>query len=267
MNLGRHTLYKHVQIGDHMNKWIISIGIIILLAGLILVSSSNVQEQEINQQLEASAERQWNISGVFQQGENLTLDFRPHSDWSLPFYEPYPEYAMSVKYFYANITNTVANNYTLIKVTLVPPVVPEPPYSFLLYPESITVIHHGGITVEDCPEKIGGIAKDNGLYLVNCSLFPPLVQDRDLQGNPWPHDASPPPWFYLYKEKWETKYPYNFLFLLGISISICGIGASMWGARSQRKKRKSTLKNQFKTTSNFGRKLIWKNTRMETRTS
>ena len=254
-----------------MNKWIVSIGIIILLAGLILVSCSNMQEQVINQHLEANAERKWNISGVFQQGENLTLDFRVHSDWSLPFYELDPEYATSVKYFSVNITNTVANNYTLIQITLVPPVVPEPPYNFLLSPSGeIRVTHHGGITVEDFPKSlpISGIAKDDGLYLLTCSLFPPLVQDRDLSFNPWTHDASPPPALYLYKKTRETEYPYSFLLPLGISISICGIGTSMWGTRPQSKKSRSTLKGRFKMTSTPAEpKPIWKNTKMETCTS
>jgi len=253
-----------------MNKWILSIGTIILLAGLILVSCSNMQEQVINQQLEANVEKRWNISGVFQQGENLTLDFRVHSDWSLPIYDQDPEYSMSVKYFFVNITNTVASNYTLIQITLVPPVVPQPPYSFLLSPVEIRVIHHGGITIEDFPTSlpVSGIAKDDGLYLLNCSLFPPIVQDTDLSGNPWTHDASPPPSLYLYKETQEIEYPYSFLLPLGIPISICGVGTSIWGARPQSKKRKGALKGRFKRTSaSMNLEPIWKNTKMETPTN
>lgn len=211
-------------------------GILIMLIGLVSISRSNIQQKESNTQ-SVKVENKWSISDSFQKGQTLTLNFLPHADWSLHPYPDLGEPAYS-KHFMVNIKNTETNDYTLIKVILVPPegTVPGPPYGFLLSVYGIEVVHHGAITIEDYPYEITGIAKDDGLYRIDCSLIPDNVLDTDLEGNLWPHQASPPPEFTLDKITIETKNPYRFLLPVGATLSIVGVIISIWGAKSKERR-------------------------------
>ncbi len=176
----------------------------------------------------SEVEDQWTISGTFSEGENLTLLFTHHHDWSLPPYHVLgePEYQ---KHFLVNITNKQTGNYTSFKVILAVPrdmIPPEPPYAFLLAIYDIEVTHHGGVLVGDNPTQIRGTAPNDGEYAVECELRPATVIDKHLNGTTWIHDASPPPQLVLY-----GAHPAGFLVIpeysLGTIISLIGCFAAV----------------------------------------
>ncbi len=233
-------------------KKAVAAGLIILFAGLILTSGVGGFQEEITRDEEVNRlTNSWVISGNFSKGENLTFDLRQHPDWSLPFYADDSPTGLYQKYFMANVTDTMTSNYTLFKIVLMVPQAsspPQAPYNFNLFVASIEVLHHGALITEDKPRHAaGGIVKNTGEYHVDCWLDPEYVNDRDLQGNPWPHPASPPE-LYLFRTTAETTYPYAFLLPLGISTIAVGFVTSVWGARTKRKvKRKSIGSGSSKT--------------------
>ena len=175
-----------------MNKQTVAIGMIILVVGIVLMVSRDFEQEAIKEDFE-HVDDQWSISGYFESGDIMNVMFWPYPDWSLLYY--LPGY-LPMKIFWVNITDSVGNNYTLFNVTLVPPqehILLEPPYIWLLNIYEITVTHHGALLVEDKPEKIGGITKNTGIYTVNCSLSPPMVNDLFPNQTIWIHEASPPP--------------------------------------------------------------------------
>lgn len=221
-------------------KKALAIGLIILFTGIILTTSFATIQQRRTQKLEIErVNDSWTISGFFEKDVNLTLEFRQHSDWSLRFYLEPDDVLLYRKHLWINITDTATGNYTLFKVVLMPPLQytpPSPPYLFNLYVASIEITHHGALIVEDSPNVIGGIAKNSGEYVAECWLEPEWVDDRDLQGNPWPHPASPPRDLYLYAVSVETTYPYGFLLPLGLSTVAIGMVATVWGVKGQKRK-------------------------------
>jgi len=223
-----------------MKKALTIMGILFLSIGLVSISRSSMQDIDTNTQLVNEKQDQWTVSGSFQQGENLSLHFLPLKEWSRPPYPPDGVETPYSKLFTVNITNAAADSYTLIEVVLglsLPPgVPPSKPYDYSLYIYSTEVTHHGAITIEDYPDKINGIAEDDGLYQVKCSLDPSVVMGDDLL----PHPASPPRELTLYRITTETKHSYNLLLPTGISFCIIGLIISIWSAKT--KKRKITSK-------------------------
>lgn len=222
-----------------MKRLVVIVGLIIIFSGLFLIASSRFQHQTNRKDEIRSAEDTWSISGYLKEGENLTLNFSPHPDWSYLYYLEPIDGAFYIKHFMVNITNIATNNYTLFRVVLMPPLQHQPPrepYSFLLYISEIEVIQHGALIAEDQPKNIGGIAKSNGNHSVKCWLNPEYVIDRDWEGNLWPHPASPPRTLILSRVITEVTYPYNFLLHVGASTIAVGFVTSIWGARSKRRK-------------------------------
>jgi len=232
-----------------MKKWTVAIGLVILIVGLLLISSWNMS-QEITEDQNVMVEGKWDISSNFQKGETVTLGFSPTNDWSLLAYEYWDEPPYSRKYLSLNVTNTVTNSYTLFEAILAPPggVIPEPPYMFLLTLYDVILVEDdGGIAVGDGPDFdptrgiLLGTAKNDGVHVVHTSLFPPYVIDKHLNGSVWPHPASPPSQLILYRVTTETIYPYTFLLPIGSSLGIIGIIMSIWGIKS-----KVTRKSRFR---------------------
>jgi len=220
-------------------------GILIFLVGLGCIVNANAHhevtvyytqdQQKIvgSPRVFTSVTNKWSITGYFQKGENISIDYRHHADWSLPPYEfttLEEQYFDKVKVFVVDIINPIAHNYTEIEAYIII----DPPYHIVGEHPFLKVVHHGGIKVEDHPNDIGGIIKNDGNYTVTCSLYPSKVQDviiEDNQTKPIIRDASPPTWLALYKKTKETIYPYIFLLPVGTSLSVIGIITSAWGVK------------------------------------
>lgn len=219
-----------------MKKGLVIIGILLLLAGLVSISTSNVKQNKIDEQPPKVAQETWNISDNFQKGENLTLAFQPGWDWNLYPYLP-PDVVPNippiyeVKQFTVNITNIDAGQYTLIDVTLGRPAEEGPRESFLRIYE-IDIVHHGAIRIGDSPEQITGTAKNDGVYQVNCWLTPSHVIDQYANGTITNRKVNPPAELRLVRTIIEDKNPYGFLLPVGGTLSIAGVILSVWGAKT-----------------------------------
>lgn len=220
-----------------MRKRLVTIGILILLVGLSTVTISNIEVKEFNK-TSLKVENKWSVQNSFQKGENLTLRFFPHIDWSLPLYPELGEPLYS-KWLMVNITNVDTHHYTLIKVILTPPgdaIPPEPPYDFFLLPYAIEVLHNDAILIGDYPEEINGITRSSGRYRAQCSLVPEIVLDEDLEGNPWSHPVPPPTELTLGKVTTKVAKHYIVLLPVGAAVSVIGLVISIWGAEAKEPK-------------------------------
>jgi hypothetical protein len=231
-----------------VRKWSLALGIIAIFAGVTFTPSSTIQQRIEHLRKINDITRAWNISGYFRQNENLTLDFSPHIDWSLPKYYPDVQNPTYVKYFMVNVTNTVSKNYTLFQVTLVTPGdnPPEPPYGFTLELYDIKVSHQGLLITGDSPTYLGGTVPEDGLYIVNCFLVPSTIIDKDpVTLLPYPRKPSAPAELILYSVTEETTYPYYFLLPIGVPTLVIGVVLSVWGSRSSRRRSQEQLKRNM----------------------
>lgn len=220
-----------------MKNGLVITGMLIALIGLVSMPCSSIQHEETSAP-SVKVEKTWSISDTFHKGQILTFSFSPHPDWKL---YPYPGLEVAdeppySKYFMVNIKNTYTDDYTSIKVVLAPPVgtIPGPPYDFELGIYDIKVEHHGAITIEDYPDEITGIAKDDGLYSIDCSLIPDNVLDEYLNGTLWNHPASKPQ-LTLEKVTIKTETPYELLFPIGVTLTIVGAMILVWGSKSKQR--------------------------------
>jgi len=225
-----------------MKKGTAVIGIIVLIVGLVLISRGNIQQASTSE-THYEVEHEWSISGYFSEGDNLSLYFVQYGDWSYPvapgagYLEviPYAGVMLPSKTLQVNVTNVELNNYTLFEVTLVPPINRVPirePYNFVLNIFNITVTHHGAITVEDTPDEVRGIVKNDGSYFVNLSLIPNIVADKYLNGTYWHHPVGSPSHLRLYRTTTKTDYPYTYLLPAGILVSVTGATILIWSVKS-----------------------------------
>lgn len=216
-------------------KKTLAAGLVILLAGLFLTYAFGAtQQQRTETQMIASLDKSWAISAYFEKGENLTLRFSPHPDWSYLFYlEPEEDQPLFRKYLLINITDNSTSTLTQFRVTLMPPlgITPAAPYGFLLSIASIETIQHGTLVVEETSDAIGGRVDRSGEYMVECKLEPPDVIGEDRIPKP----ASPPT-LTLNAIRIEVTYPYSYLLPLGISTVAVGAVAAAWGAKSLKRK-------------------------------
>jgi len=219
------------------------IGLSIIFFGLIVsFYFYNVKHEKIYKENVKSVSDRWEISGYFDEGENLTLEFIQHSDWSLLYYLEPEDVIIYKKHLWVNVTRINDNSvFTTFKVMLVPPLgytPPSPPYDFNLHIAEIEVTHHGALHVEDNPSIIGGIIKNSGEYLVICWLEPEYVVDKDTHGNPWPHPASPPRKLYLFATKNESMYPYRPFLPIGLFVILIGLTSFFLEYKKTKKRRK-----------------------------
>lgn len=222
-----------------MKKHFIISGTLLILIGLIFISSFNTPK-EVSRQSHVQLEDQWTISWDFMKGEFLSVGFWPHYSWSYPLYDDHELYG-AVKYVAVNVTNTNTGNYTLFKVTIGPPYgyTLEPPYDFTLCLIDIEVYRdHGALIVDAKPKEIGGFVRDNGVYNITCALLPGAIQYIDLEGKQVVEPAPPPALLRLTKVTIEEAHPYRFLLPTGIAIMIIGTVVSALGVRLGNKSRR-----------------------------
>jgi len=230
------NLYSSRKRKGFILKKTLASGLIILLAGLLLTYAFvATHQQRTETQMVASLEKSWTVSAYFEKGENLTLRFSPHPDWSYLYYlEPEEDQPLYRKYLWINVTDNSTNTLTRLRVTLMPPLRYQPPaapFGFLLSVASIEMIQNGTLVAEETPKAIGGRVDRSGEYMVECALEPEMVIDENRN----PKLASPPA-LDLNVVRVEVTYPYSYLLPLGISTVAVGAVATAWGAKSQKRK-------------------------------
>ncbi len=224
-----------------MKNATVTVGLAIIIAGVAVTLSSFASQTSFRDDLVSEVENEWSISGHFPAGVNLTLYFVIQHDWSLPYYPDLgdPPYQ---KWLWVNITNKATGNFTTFKVVLLVPrdqIPPGAPYGFLLGIYDIYCTHHGALIADDKPrERIQGITPNDGEYVVDCKLDPPIVEDLDLNLAKWIHDASPPPQLQLREVGSLTTQPYSFLLPIGAATAVVGFVGSAWGLRQPAKSKR-----------------------------
>jgi hypothetical protein len=238
-----------------LRKWAVAIGLVAIFIGIILAPSSGIS-QEVKYGVKIDdVEKRWSVQGYLAQNQILAVDFSPDHDWSLPIFLS-EDVLPAVKYLHINVTNVVSKNYTLIDATLAPPMGTQvlPPYNYLLYLVTFTVIHRGALIEENNPTMSSnygvecGTVINSGLYTVNCSLNPPVVIDKDINGTTYHHDASPPVELRLSMLTTQKEYPNSYLLPSGISAIAAGTVLSVWGIRSNRRKLSRHVKGKTAST-------------------
>jgi hypothetical protein len=238
-----------------LRKWAVAIGVVVIFIGIVLAPSSGIsQEAKYGTTIEDVGKR-WSVQGYFAPNQILAVDFSPDHDWSLPMFLS-EDILPAVKYLHINITNLATKNYTLIDATLAPPMgTPvQPPYMYLLYLVTFKIIHRGALIEENNPTTSSdyglecGTIINEGLYTVNCSLNPPVVIDKDINGTTYHHDASPPEELRLSILTTQKEYPDSYLLPSGIAAIAVGAVVSVWGVRSKRPKLPRHVKGKTAST-------------------
>lgn len=218
-----------------MRKWLLALGLVLFLVGMIFTSSA-VQAEEIIDEKEEFIKTEANsyqISINLIQGDKVRLTIAQGIDWVKllePQYEglPFPH-----KFVYVNITDPNGED-SMFEVTYI-----KYQDDFFLYNISV-VASRGGFEAENSSRKIVGYVRVTGLYTAAVTgAFPAL--------------DSPPSaltFFNVYEEV-TTDYPYSHLLypgiaILGVSVVLSTLGAktSKQQVRRKRRGRVRALKRQ-----------------------
>lgn len=208
-----------------MNRLLVGFGFVLILSGLIAISSANINVKEPRAQVVKTDKKVWAISANFTEGDKLIVTFVPGNKWSsLTDITDY--YSHGVVWVYVKIVDPLGNA-TEFQVPWAKPVAG----AIYLFPDPInlTVLEAGSLIDPGWIEigafgGCGGIAKYNGSYTVNIETYP-----RQLQ---------PPAAIQFVKEIYIQLYPYSFALPIGGSILVCGLGISAYGVRLKLLKRK-----------------------------
>lgn len=248
-----------------MKKSVVAFGVIVLLAGFMLMSLSNTATDVTNYNMKEQGPEysSWSISQNFNQSEILGFDFRPHSDWSDDTYEFYYTNVSGelqpARYLEIKVTNP-QSNYTTFRILLI--ITPNvgaqgvqifPDYYEVynstladwvrLYPAKGFTDQTGGILIEKGYPSIFdtkeghhvfqlGKTSIQGVYDVSLTLDPETVHEPDSNKS----RASPPVYLDIFETKIETHYPYSWLLPVGIPTSIVGVAITILGVKIKKDK-------------------------------
>lgn len=253
-----------------MKKTALAFGVIIVLAGLMLIPLSNTSTTTTNYNWKEQASPEvssWSISQNFNGSEILGFDFRPHSDWSDNtfdfYYSNITGTEQPVRYLQIDVTNS-QGNYTSIRIMLfitinagasgvsvlpdyfevfnrtlslnitVSPWVRLDPAEGFSDPSGGIVIEKGYPSIFSTKEGYSvyqlGKASVKGVYNVSLSLDPATVFEPDTNKRV----ASPPVVLDLFATRIETLYPYSWLLPVGVPTSIVGLAITIFGANSKK---------------------------------
>jgi hypothetical protein len=252
-----------------LRKSVVAVGVIVLLAGLMLVLFSNAATavNNYNPKVQSYPESSWSISQSFNQDEALGFDFRPHSDWSDNTYDFYyvnlTGSYQAARYLEIAVTNP-QSNLTTIRMVLIIDIyagaggVTVVPNYFEVYndtlsdwvrlnstrgfndPSGAIVIEKGYPNIIKLPTDVGTWGGGNifqlgkiatpGSYNLSLKLDPEGAIEPGTNKN----RASPPVDLVICETRVNTHHPYGWLLLLGMPTSIVGLAVMVFGARSRK---------------------------------
>jgi hypothetical protein len=178
-----------------MKKALLAVGMILLLTGIILLSATKTSYESVETTHEIIRNQEvWSMSKTISVPTNISLSFRPDSDWSIPaFEEPWElppgsnQTYNNVKQLEVNITNP-QGNFTTLGIYLVCDLSSSTPVT--IFPDYFSILDQsGGITVDSGYPKVGyleeenvvhlGKTHDSGLHVVTLVL-PYELQDEEV---------------------------------------------------------------------------------------
>ena len=203
-----------------MRKAFLAFGIILVFAGVIVVSASNTPEEKMPQiSTIASAEHRWEVGpGRFKENEKLIVDFTPPN----PEYDLIPDYPVRIV---VEVTGPEGGK-TVFAVEF------KEGFGGKLAPPKYTVVSNNDcLTVSDSLQDVCGIVHYTGDYFAN-------VTTRRL--GTW----GPPKALFLKLEVVEMEYPFLFVQPIGIALIVVGGFLSVWGAISSKRKLRLGVKKR-----------------------
>jgi hypothetical protein len=199
-----------------------AVGLLLIFAGLALVSSYNSSVTDESWETVAENTGSWNITGNFNSGENMTLIIA----WSaLSYGEDWGELPANVT-ITANSQSTAEFQVYFLQNTDLPS---EGQDRVQVYVSRIELLYNDGysLSVDNPPKQIGGIVKQAGTF--EARVHPPV--SFPWAGYPEP---QPPTALNLLKVVARTTYPYRGLLPVGAATGFVGVIASLWGAKASR---------------------------------
>lgn len=181
-----------------VRKRALGFGISLAFVGFLLFCSALISEEEVTPRLETVSEcyDRWNITGSFNQSENLILAVPTNPE------EPYYYGGFNVSIVDPNGNKTV--------------------FLFEFLPGqkcNVTVLENeGGLEVEEGALVLGGITNCSGNYTAFI----------DELARAW--YKGPPSFLTLYNaiDDKQVKYPYGNFLLVGLIVLFIGLGLSLW---------------------------------------
>jgi len=209
-----------------MRKALVALGIIMVFAGVIVTSASAIPTEKSERSTVATAPRnEWEISGRFNGGDKLSVEFNPPNLDELLVPEPTLKLLVEVADSDGGKTvfevefkrgfggNTILNNVTVVS-------------------------KEDGLTVSDPPTEVGGIVPYTDDYLANITTRKTARYITPREEEYWA-----PSNLRLVKEVVHKEYPYLLPILpIGILLMVVGGSISFLGVRSSKRKLRSRKK-------------------------
>lgn len=206
-----------------MKKLPTAIGLVLIFAGLALISSYNLSVTSEEWKTVAESVGDWNIIGSFSSGENMTLMI----SWSaLTAGGEWGELPANVSII-ANNQDTTKFQVYFNQSTELPA---EGTDRVQIYVSRIELLYNDGdsLGVDNPPRQIGGIVKRAGTFEARVHRPP-----DDFPWAGWP-EPEPPQALMFLKGVATTTYPYRYLLPVGATTGFLGVVASLWGAKASR---------------------------------
>jgi hypothetical protein len=224
-----------------MRTWFLAIGLVTILAGIVMTSSSGSAKFSSdfpgeNKNRAAYVENSWNVSANLVKGDFLFFRFLQGAEWRQGLFDIDEEFSgQAVLYVGVNVTDPRGNT-TIYLCKLGKPQTAGEEVVLNFLDKNITR-DEGGIDPSwfyrrptNSYYEVGGTVQFNGTY-------------RFVIGNVYPNRKDPPSSIDIRKVTFTTEHPYTYLLPSGIAV--IGVGATIT-VFSLRKKTKPSLGGKTK---------------------
>lgn len=205
-----------------MRRIVLAVSVIFLLAGFILIASSNVSVINFDETVLDHKENAREISGYFDNGEKIIVKFWPAHEWrEVPMEPPTKDVNYPHLFLYFNVTGPQNDNASF-EVAIV-----RLAFNTTPYVDQIKVLDAGSLKVSmqsnNQTKEIGGVVNHSGNYTaVIVGTFPHAALPQSLT---------------LYKGIPQKIYPYASHIPIGSTMLIFGSVLLIWSRRSLKKQK------------------------------
>lgn len=219
-----------------MQKTLLSLGVIVLFAGLIVFSLSYTFEQTDESERVAGSRvtdltyGQWKTSAVFEKGEKVYVAFMG------PNLEDVPNGDQESGTMLINITDPIGGN-TTFQVDYKGATAPEMNITLLSSSEGLEVNALDFGDFSDSPQSLGGTTSYEGTYHVYIYTY-----SQSLAVNYYYPPSGIMDFIEFYRMVPIRTYQYAYLLPIGVAAVISGIILSAWAAKNPQRGRRSKHK-------------------------
>lgn len=193
-----------------MRKVLLVFGVILVLAGVLVSSWSNLSVEKFETSLVNSEDDKYEVSGNFSEGEKMFVHWAPPNWEEIGSAIPNGEW---VVYY--------------ITVLAPPPEDGETNFTVKLFNRGgveVTVSSNGGGLSDFSSTVVGGVAQCSGTYTVYMDEFAGVY-----------YKNSPPSYIELLTEVVKTECPHRGALPIGVALIVVGSAFSIWAAKSSKR--------------------------------